>query len=70
MWRQDREFAVFDTSFGGELIHLVDMSPFFEKGDIFCNFLFAFLYTNPFWNEVDSERKECASLGVNSFLFE
>ena len=30
----------------GDSIYLVDVSPFFYKGDNFCGFLFSFLYIN------------------------
>ena len=32
-------------------------SAIFQKGDNFCDFLFAFMYTYPFWKVLYSKRK-------------
>ena len=44
------------------------LSYMFSKGDNLCDFLFAFLDSAALSKWVNSERKEFAPRGVNSFL--
>ena len=53
----------------GDLTHFIEFLQFFDKGDNFCNFLFAFLHTKPFWKGVYSKRSEFASKGSKFFPF-
>ena len=44
-------------------------SSIFDKGDKFCDFLYAFLYSNPLLKGVYSKRKEFAPKGSKFFPF-
>ena len=43
---------------------------FFDKGDNFCNFLFAFWYTNPSENGFTLKGKNLLPWGADTFLLE
>ena len=42
---------------GTRIMQMVDFPPFVYKGYNFCDFMFAYLYTFPFWKGVYSKRK-------------